>query len=120
MGGVNFSGHTGMYEFTRIEPYTCHLCEKKYWLLEHDNYCRQCWKDMKTAKEIFGDDKHSPLDYMITSGGSVRVVPDHCERCGKKFRFYRKENTVFDKSEHYFHHWKHVCIDCINLETDSY
>jgi len=93
MGGVNFSGHTGMYDFAESEK--------------------------KRAQAIFNSDK-SPLDFMITSNGSVRVVPDHCERCKKKFRFWRKEHTVFDRSEHFFHHWKHVCIDCINLETDAY
>lgn len=77
-----------------------------------NDLCRQ-------AQAIFNSDK-SPLDFMITSGGSVGFAPDHCERCKKKFRFYRKEHVIYDTIEESFHHWKHVCIDCINLETDSY
>ena len=74
----------------------------------------------KEALEIFGDPDHTILDYMVTSGGSVQFTPANCERCGKKFRFYRKEHLIFDRSKHRFHSWKLVCIDCINLETDAY
>lgn len=75
--------------------------------------------DMEVAKAIYNSNK-SPLCFMIKSNGSVRLVPIACERCGKKFRFYRKEHTIFDKTEHEFHHWKHVCKNCINKETDAY
>jgi hypothetical protein len=101
------------------KPYWCTLCEKKVTAIINDKYCKDCWNDMKLAQEIFNSDK-SPLDFMVSSNGSVRQVPDHCERCKKKFRFWRKENTVYDRSAHKFHNWKHVCIDCINMETDSY
>jgi len=62
----------------------------------------------------------NPLDFIIESGGSVGYTSSVCERCGKKFRFYRKANTVFDKSAHKYHHWKQVCIDCIDLKGDAF
>ena len=74
--------------------------------------------DQEVALAIFNSDK-SPLDFMITTNASFGMVPDHCERCEKKFKWWRKEHLVFDKSDHKFHQWKHVCIDCINLETDA-
>ncbi len=69
------------------KPYTCELCKNKCSAIVNDKYCVKCIKDMETAQEIFGDDKHSPLDFMVTSGGSVRFAPADCERCGKRFRF---------------------------------
>jgi len=84
-----------------------------------DDLIRQS-HDMEVAKEIFGDDKHTILDYIVTSGGSIGYSSSVCERCGKKFRFWRKEHHIYDRTEHEFHRFKQVCIDCINLETDAY
>ena len=75
--------------------------------------------DMKRAQEIFNSDK-SPLDFMVESGGSVGYASSVCERCGKKFRFYRKEHLIYDRTAHKYHAFKQVCIDCINLKSDSF
>lgn len=75
--------------------------------------------DQEVAKAIFNSDK-SPLDFMIKSNVSFRYTSKVCERCGKKFRFYRKEHSVFDSTEEDFYSWKQVCIDCINMETDAF
>jgi len=102
------------------EPYTCTLCGKKCSGIINDKYCIKCIQDMDKAKDIFNSDK-SPLDFMVVSGGSVRLAPDHCERCSKKFRFYRKRHIVYDKVEQQYHRaWKDVCIDCINLKSDAF
>ncbi len=101
------------------KPYTCTLCKQKCGGIVNDKYCIKCVHDMDTAQAIFNSDK-SPLDFMVQSNGSVRMAPNACERCGKKFRFWRKEHGVFDKTEHEFHSWKLVCIDCINTETDAF
>ncbi len=100
------------------KPYTCKLCEQKCSAIIDDKYCTKCWNDMKIAQQIFGDDDHSLLDYMVTSAGSVGYAPNSCERCGKRFRFWRKANLVYDRKAHKFHSWKQVCIDCIK-ETDA-
>lgn len=75
--------------------------------------------DMQVAKDIFNSDK-SPLDFMVESAGSVGYASEVCERCGKKFRFYRKEHLIYDRTAHKYHAFKQVCIDCINLESDSF
>lgn len=75
--------------------------------------------DQEVALAIFNSDK-SPLDFMVKSNVSFGYASKVCERCGKKFRFYRKEHSIFDKSETGFHQWKQVCIDCINTETDAF
>ncbi len=76
--------------------------------------------DMEVAKAIFNSDK-SPLDFMIKSNVSFRYASSVCERYGKKFRFYRKEHTIFDKRRpKSLHQWKQVCIDCIDLEYDAF
>jgi len=73
----------------------------------------------KEALAIWGD-QGNPLDFIIESAGSVRYSSSVCERCGKKFRFYRKSNLIYDKKAHKYHAWKQVCVDCINLETDAF
>ncbi len=107
------------YPDARYEPYTCTLCKKKCAGIVNDKYCVKCVNDMDKAQALFNSDR-SPLDFMVISNGSVRHASKVCERCEKKFRFYRKEHIIFDKSESDFHQWKQVCIDCINLETDAY
>lgn len=101
------------------KPYRCVSCDQYCSATINHRYCMKCWNDMKKAQDLFNSDK-SPLDFMITSGGSVRLSPTSCERCNKKFRFWRREYHVFDREAHKFHHWKIVCIDCINMETDVY
>ena len=76
-------------------------------------------KTTKVAEAIWGD-KGSPLNFIIESAGSVRYSSSVCERCGKKFRFYRKSNLIYDKKAHKYHAWKQVCVDCINLESDAF
>ena len=87
--------------------------------LFHPDRCPICEHDQEVAQEIFGDTEHTILDYMVTSAGSVGYAPSHCERCKKKFRFWRKEHHIYDREAHMFHRIKSVCIDCINLETDT-
>ena len=77
-------------------------------------------EDVKKALALWGDAPGTILDYMIESGGSVGHTSKVCERCNKPFRFWRKRNIIFDRSAHKFHHWKEVCIDCINMETDAF
>lgn len=86
--------------------------------LFHPDRCPKCEHDQEVALAIFNSNK-SPLNFMITSNVSFGYASKVCERCRKKFRFYRKEHSIFDKSETCFHKWKLVCIDCINLETDA-
>lgn len=76
-------------------------------------------EDVKKALAIWGD-QGNPLDFIITSGVSVGYSSSVCERCGKKFRFYRKAHTVYDREEHKFHAWKQVCVDCINPQSDAF
>lgn len=55
---------------------------------------------------------------ILHSGGSVRYVPDYCERCNVKFKtFFKrlKKNTIFDKIDNRF---LFVCKDCIKM-TDA-
>lgn len=101
------------------KPYKCEVCKNNCGSLVNNHCCIKCYKDMRTAKDIFNSDK-SPLDFMIESAVSVGYASSVCERCGKKFRFYRKEHLIYDKTAHKYHAWKQVCIDCINLESDSF
>lgn len=75
--------------------------------------------DSEVALALWGD-QGNPLDYIVESGGLVRHSSKVCERCGKRFRFYRKEHIVYDRKAHKFHAWKQVCIDCIDLEGDAF
>jgi len=75
--------------------------------------------DKQVAEAIWGD-KRSPLNFIIESRGSVRYSSSVCERCGKKFRFYRKQHLIYDRKAHKYHAWKQVCVDCINLESDAF
>lgn len=75
--------------------------------------------DECTALAIWGN-QGNPLDFIIESAGSVGYVSKVCERCRKKFRFYRKQHLIYDKKAHKYHAWKQVCIDCINLESDAF
>jgi len=90
-----------------------------------DDLVKASWEDKITdhdkavAKAIWNDER-SPLGFIVSSNGSVRLTPDHCERCGKRFRFYRKGHIIYDKTAPMFHSWKHVCIDCIDLKSDSF
>ena len=102
--------------------YECPTCKCKQCGRKNENHTieemSKC-QDMKRAEEIFNSDK-SPLNFIIESAGSVRYSSLVCERCGKKFRFYRKEHTIYDKKAHKYHAWKQVCVDCINLESDAF
>ena len=86
---------------------------------EEDIHMFNTDEELKEAEALWGV-QDNPLDFIIESAGSVRYSSLVCERCKKKFRFYRKGHRVYDKKAHKYHAWKQVCVDCINLETDAF
>lgn len=77
-------------------------------------------KDIESKALALWGNQGNPLNSIIESAGSFGYVPNHCERCNKRFHWFRKRHTIYDKTAHKYHTWKFVCVDCINQETDAF
>ena len=55
------------------------------------------------------------LSTILVSGGSVSYAKSHCERCGRKFRFWRKCVNGFNRTSEKF---IEVCRECVT-EDDA-
>lgn len=64
------------------------------------------------AVALFNAPGKTVLDFLVESAGKVGYVPISCERCGKRFRPWRKMNTVYNKTERF----KYICKECIKLD----
>ena len=79
------------------------------------NYCKKHKEELiEKAINIFGREEferyvRNGTFPIIQSGNSVGYAKSNCERCGKKFRLWRKKIIGFDKVNQ---KWIEICINC--------
>lgn len=84
----------------------------------NSRYCEIHEKELEEkAIDIFGrkDWEAGVRPTILVSGGSVSYAKSHCERCGRKFRFWRKCVNGFNRTSEKF---IEVCRECVT-EDDA-